>query len=440
MIARGFVTSQIIVPKQNLKDGVLKLKVVPGYIEDIRFEPQSTFGNWRSAFPDSPGDVLNIRDLEQGLEQLRQLPNQQADIKLKPGSKPGQSIVIVTISRSKPWTVGFTLNDAGMENTGRLQASTNLAIYNPTGQNDILSYNYTRDVEHQDENAGTRDSAFTYTIPYGYYTFHVYRYYDEFHRQIPALVPFELSGKTTTWDIGLQKVIDRDQTRKTQLSFKIIRRKKKSYVDGEELQIQRLNTTAYQIGLMQRQYVGNGIINSMIYFQKGMPWFGAEKGVDDYTTDVETTRYNLWGLNFYYGKPIHLGKLPANYSLTIRGQYTRQVLYEADQFSIGGRYTVHGFDGENTLSAENGCIIQNELSIPLGKSHQECYIGIDYGHVWGPSDQYLLGRNLAGAVIGIRGTLMHNMKYDTFIGAPLYKPAGLKTGKTTLGFNLYWQL
>jgi len=327
MIARGFVTSQIIVPKQNLKDGVLKFKVVSGYIEDIRFEPQSTFGNWRSAFPDSPGDILNIRDLEQGLEQLRQLPNQQADIKLKPGSKPSQSIVIVTISRSKPWTVGFTLNDAGMENTGRLQASTNLAIYNPTGQNDILSYNYTRDVEHQDENAGTRDSAFTYTIPYGYYTFHIYRYYDEFHRQIPALVPFELSGKTTTWDIGVQKVIDRDQTRKTQLSFKIIRRKKKSYVDGE-----------------------------------------------------------------------------------------------------------------NTLSAENGCIIKNELSIPLGKSHQECYIGIDYGHVWGPSDQYLLGRNLAGAVIGMRGTLMHNMKYDTFIGAPLYKPAGLKTGKITLGFNLYWQL
>ena len=56
MIARGFVTSQIIVPKQNLKDGVLKFKVVPGYIEDIRFEPQSTF-------PDSTGDVLNNTDL-----------------------------------------------------------------------------------------------------------------------------------------------------------------------------------------------------------------------------------------------------------------------------------------------------------------------------------------------------------------------------------------
>ena len=36
MIDRGFVTSRMTVPEQNLKSGILQFKVVPGYIEDIR--------------------------------------------------------------------------------------------------------------------------------------------------------------------------------------------------------------------------------------------------------------------------------------------------------------------------------------------------------------------------------------------------------------------
>ncbi len=145
-------------------------------------------------------------------------------------------------------------------------------------------------------------------------------------------------------------------------------------------------------------------------------------------------------MNFYYGTPVRWGKLRANYSLTFRGQYTRQVLYGADQFSIGGRYTVRGFDGENILSAENGYLVRNELSIPLGAPHQEFYTGLDYGQVFGPSSQYLLGHRLAGIVFGIRGKIQQRVGYDAFIGAPIYKPEGFKTGKTALGFNLYWQI
>lgn len=263
MISRGFVTSRIVVPEQNLKSGVLRFRVVPGYIEDIRFEKKGTFGNWRSAFPCQPGDILNIRDIEQGLEQLRQVPNQQAEVQLEPGSKPGQSIIIIKIIRTRPWTAGMDFNDSGLENTGRLQSSGDVALYNLTGANDILSYDYTKDAEHHDKEHGTKDTSLSYTLPYGDYTFHAYRYYDEFYQQVPALIPFESRGKTTTWDVGFQRVICRDRIRKIQYAFKILRRWKESYVDGEEIRVQRLDTTAYQIGLMQRQYVGNGVIDAM---------------------------------------------------------------------------------------------------------------------------------------------------------------------------------
>lgn len=438
--ARGYITTKIAVPAQDVKTGTVVFTVNPGYIEDIRFANEKQYGSWRTAFPNRPGDILNVRDIEQGLEQMKRVPNQDVNMKLEPGKEQGQSIIVLDVKRTKPWSMGISFDDSGLENTGRLQVTGNAALYNPTGLNDVFSYSYTKDAEHEDSQKGTKNYSLSYSLPLGNYTFSVNKYYNEFYQQVPTLVPFESRGKTTTYDFGLQKVIHRDSLRKTQGSFKIIKRRKESFVDGEELRIQRLNTTAYQLGLMHRQYVGKGVFDGMVYFQKGMPWFGAEPGIADHTEGVFTARYDLWGLNLYYGTPVKLGNIEANYSCTFRGQYTNNVLYGADQFSIGGRYTIRGFSGENSLSAENGYILRNEISFPMQKLNIAPYLGVDYGQVFGPSSEYNLGNKLIGSVIGIRGKVATQINYDAFLGMPLYYPDGFKADQTVLGFNLYWQM
>ena len=42
--------------------------VMPGRVEDIQYSDSSAHGPWRTAFPVRPGDILNIRDVEQGLD------------------------------------------------------------------------------------------------------------------------------------------------------------------------------------------------------------------------------------------------------------------------------------------------------------------------------------------------------------------------------------
>jgi len=48
---------------------------------------------------------------------------------------------------------------------------------------------------------------------------------------------------------------------------------------------------------------------------------------------------------------------------------------------------------------------RDELQASLGETGQSLYAGIDYGHVWRPSPAFLVGMQLAGAVIGVRGHL-----------------------------------
>jgi hemolysin activation/secretion protein len=96
---------------------------------------------------------------------------------------------------------------------------------------------------------------------------------------------------------------------------------------------------------------------------------------------------------------------------------------------------VRGFDGEGSLSAERGWTVRNEVSLPLGESRQEIYLGLDYGKVSGPSSDNLLGKHLAGTAVGMRGSIK-NLQYEVFIAAPVRKPEGFRTAHKTYGFNL----
>jgi len=67
LVARGYVTTRVLAEAQDLRDGILTLTVVPGRIRSVRFTPDSDQrANAGNAMPASPGDLLKLRDIEQG--------------------------------------------------------------------------------------------------------------------------------------------------------------------------------------------------------------------------------------------------------------------------------------------------------------------------------------------------------------------------------------
>ena len=133
--------------------------------------------------------------------------------------------------------------------------------------------------------------------------------------------------------------------------------------------------------------------------------------------------------------PFALYDQPLFYAGTLRAQWNRTPLVPQDRFSIGGRYTVRGFDGENILSAERGWTFRNELGLNLGASGQQLYTGVDAGRVSGPSSDYLVGKFLVGAVVGMRGGYQW-LSYDWSWGTPLQKPNRLDTASLTSAFTV----
>lgn len=434
---RGFITSRVILPEQNIAGKYVVFQVLPGYIEEIKFADNEKYGTWRNAFPCSPGDILNVYDLDQGLEQMKQVPYQNVKMNLEPGTAPGKSIVVLEVTRAKPWSFGISWDDSGLSATGKHQGAVHFSVYNPTGLNEVLSVSGAHDTERRDT-FGTKNYSFYYSIPWRKYSFSVSHYYSEYEQEVPALLPYTQQSKNSSWEFGVQRLLYRDRESRTQFIGKILHRHKRNYLNHEEIKVQELQTTAYQIGVNHRHYIGTGMIDALVYYQKGIPILGAMPGLDDHNPAYMTTRYEMWGWNLYYGTPFRCFGAEARYKFVMRGQYTPNMLYSADHFSIGGRYTVKGFSGANTLAAENGYVIKNEVGFPLRKSHIEPYIGVDYGRTWGASDAFNLGKALAGAYLGIRGKIS-GLSFDAFIGTPIDKPKGFKADKTACGFSLYWE-
>jgi hemolysin activation/secretion protein len=66
-----------------------------------------------------------------------------------------------------------------------------------------------------------------------------------------------------------------------------------------------------------------------------------------------------------------------------------------------------------------------------------------HSHLWGPSTANLAGTQLAGAAIGLKGsvpTRLGTYSYDVFAGTPIYAPSGFPASSVTLGFQLTAQL
>ena len=441
ILERGYSTTRVGIPEQDMLTGTLKLTLVPGIIHGFRFADKETAGTWKNAFPTSSGKLLNLRDLEQGLEQMKRVTSQDVEMQIVPAEGLGESDVIISVKRTKPWKAILNLDDSGAKGTGKTQAGLQLGWDNLLGINDLFSIGTSTDADRNNYMRGTSGDNLSYSIPFGYWTSTVSANDYMYHQRIAgAATSFVSSGKTQNLEAKFSYLFYRDQFSKSSLQFRTARRWSHSYVDDTEVDVQRRDTTLAEMALIHKHNIGQTQIDAMFAYRKGMPWFGAQ--VDPANLPGTSPRYNytIETLDVALTLPFKVKERQLSYSATFRAQNSNSALYATEWFSIGNRWTVRGFDGEAPLSAEKGFFLRNEIGIPITNTAQSVYVSIDAGEVYGENTANLLGNKLAGFAAGLRGNLAQGMMYDIFAGVSLYKPKNDRTDTPAAGFSLIYQL
>ncbi len=446
VIARGYVTTRVLAAPQDLAAGTLTLTLVPGRIAAIRLTPDSSArANLWNAIPARPGDLLNLRDIEQGLENLKRAPTAEADIQIEPsaapGARPGDSDLVVKYTQKPGLGIlrgTLSLDDSGTEATGRYQSSATVSADNLFGLNDLfyVSANHSLDGHlFGNPRRGTEGQTAHYSLPYGDWMLGLTASNSQYHQTVAGLnQDYVYAGKTNNAEVKLSRLLYRDQSRKTTAAIRAFRRESRNFVDDTEIEVQHRVVAGWEASLSHKEFLGAATLDGTLAYRQGTGAFGARRAPEE-AFEEGTGHFRLATADVTLNAPFQVGDQKFRYSGQWRAQWNFTPLVPQDQFAIGGRYTVRGFDGETSLMAERGWLIRNDLGWAIAQSGAELYVGIDYGHVGGRIVKQLLGNHLAGAVVGVRGAFK-GLNYDVFVGSPVWKPAGYRTAKWTTGFNL----
>lgn len=462
VMARGYVTTRVLAQPQDFSQGTFQLTIIPGLVATIAGDDaikRNTFwqfldeetqqyydqalsntdrANFGNAFPTHPGKLLNIRDIEQGLENLKRVPTVEADIQIRPSSLKdkdnGLSDLVIKWKQDKRWRFSANLDDSGSDATGKYQANITASSDHSFLANDLFYVTMTHDVDG-DASHGTSGFNWHYSVPWGYGLFTYAGGNSDYYQKVQGLNQvYQYSGTSSNQSLTLQRMVYRDAQRKISLSLAGWQRESQNYIDDTEVGVQHRRVAGWELIASHNDMFGALSWDMNWRWKQGTGALNSLQAPEE-NFNEGTARFKLLSADLRISYPFQLKNYRLRYDNSVRAQWHKSLLTPQDRFAIGGRFSVRGFDGESSLSAETGWTTRNELSCSFKPMWPEVYLALDYGHVRGPSADVLPGQSLLGTALGLRGAYK-KFSYDTFIGAPVQKPEKFKTASASGGFSL----
>ncbi len=418
-IDKGYIASRAYLPEQDLKDGTLEISVVEGQMEALIWDADKTKNRTQlqTAFPNRQGKIVNLRDIEQGVDQINRLQSNNAQMQLEAGSKLGQSILAIKNQQSKPWYGSISFDNLGSESTGKYKSAITLGYDDLLDMNDSFSLSYSRSLnefpyQYGPEKNKLSDSLnINYSVPYGYWTFSLAGSLSHYETSIQGIFSeIRTSGRSDSWSVTADRVLHRDQKSKTSLSSTFLRKSNESFLMNSLIESSSRALTTANLSLTHsRQMLGGQVLATGTY-ERGLKLFGAfnDKTAAD---DSPKGQFDKLSWSLGYTAQTQAKGWTFGFDSQFSGQWSDDLLFGSEQFSIGGISSVRGVMS-SLHAGNNGFLSRNELSIALPKTGEkfmdivfgqaEFYGAIDIGQVFEQSEFDIDGDSLVGGAVGLR--------------------------------------
>jgi hemolysin activation/secretion protein len=395
-VERGYITSRAFLTEQDIADGSLVLMVMEGRLQQIRMDDAPP-RMLKMTFPGLEGGILNLRDIEQGMEQINRTRREPVQIEVLPGHEQGWSVVNLTAAPEFPVTGSVSVDNSGQKSTGTGQLSGSLSLNNPLGLADSWFVSGGRSSDFSSSH-DAQNVAAGFSLPYGYSLLDYSYSWSSYLSTIDNNGwPWRSTGNTQTHRVGLSHVLFRNGDIKTALTGGLQHRINRNWLDDVLLQSSSRKLTSFSVGLNHTHKLLGGVATLNPVFTRGMSWLDAE--TDHGKRDSEPkSQFRKYSLSASFQRPVADGLwwLSSAY-----GQWSPDRLHSAEQLSIGGESSVRGFK-EQYLSGNNGGYLRNELNYSLFTLP---FIG------------------QVSAVAAVDGGWLHSDKYDPYSSGTLWGSA-----------------
>lgn len=439
-IGDGYVTSRAFVGPQDLKGGMLTITVIEGRLADIRAAPGRHYGAGEigAAFPLHRSSIVNLRALEQGVDQLARLQKGDPGIDVEPGDLPGTSTILVKRGPLSSWIrPAVDVSNDGAAATGRLLETASLDVDSPLGIADSWSLYASRGGagDRQIENHAYGGFA---SLPHGWWTLALsggaFGYRSVMHGHG---LTFATRGRSWNGTASLDRMLHRNARTKLSADVGLSIIDTANYIRGIQLRTGSYRIVAGRIGGRWQRRLGESLLVTDARYTRGLRLLGA------HTVDTgpggATGRYRMISGDVELQSGFAAGRTRFVNSAMLRWQRSPDELFPAQRFSLGGTSTVPGFR-EDGISGRSGALLREQLGIGLADVARDrpalatdlsAYVAYDLGIIQRQIGDPFERGALKSASIGARAQSRH-FQLETALAAPLSAPSWVRHKRTEI--------
>lgn len=416
---KGYFLATAFLPNQKIKDGILTINIIEGYISEVIFDDPINDNEVITSYIERIKNInpVNMADLESILIRLNDIPGMsfRSVISTQEDSNDGAVVLTLVRNESKP-SAAVLINDFGSKSLGKHDVIVNYKkSFIPLHNSSFLAAT----------SVPINKLKYT-TIEHSFMTIPDVQFYinASIIRSHPddnlGSNPIDIDTRTDFLKLGASYKLVR--TRNASVEFRAALEVRNNSIDvlnniqtRDRIRVSRASLVSYYAD----KWKGNNSIHLIV--SQGLKILGSSKVGDPYLSRAAADPEFSKG-EFTYGR---LQDINDKWSFLtyLSAQASSYSLYTAEEFGYGGQALGRAFDNSQLLG-DYGFAASVELKYKL-KSYSESgrnnelYAFYDLGKIWNndiDNPGYVSG---SSAGFGIRKYLRNNISLNTGVAFPI---------------------
>lgn len=363
-VAAGYINSGAVIPDQDLRGGVVEIRVVEGRLAGIDVEGDRHFRDAfiRDRVALDAGPPLNVNRLQERMQLLLQNPQvERINAELAPGVRPGEARLRMDVKEAPRYTVGAAVANNRSPTVGGTRAEVSFAARDQLGLGDAFGARIGL-------SEGLEDETLTFALPVSARETIVSAKLERVRAQVvePPFDLIDIRNRSSAWEVGLSHPFVRTLTTEGTLGATLARRDNASFLLGQPFAFIPGNTTGETVVSALRligdwnRRTADSVLAARLTLSCGLSAMGSTVS----TTGDPDSRFvsRLAQVQYAHRLPGEAGQLIVRFDW----QRANGALLPSEKFAVGGFQSVRGYR-ENALVRDFGTVASIEYRRPIGR-------------------------------------------------------------------------
>lgn len=380
---KGYITSVVTLSENAYKEKNLYLDLNWGRISGFNSNNKSAGITEKliakTSFPRNRGDILNINDLDQAIENSNSR-FQMTKVQISASENEGFSNVDYSVNKNYMPALAITVNNGGNGNkNGRFKYDATINHGSLLNLNERYTAGASSRKFHTDGYV-ENNRYFSFGMPYGYYDFSTF--YSRSYSKNPLIIFFSnypYESKLKSYNFNLKRKVFREKYNSSNIKFSLNFKETKNYLDNELLDSSSNNYTDYVLGFDTVNTNKFATFYFETNFLNGISGNNGSKGAYH-----NNSAKNVRLLNGVFSVQKYVNMFDHNaliYSTTSYQYAGGQNLVGSYKSTIGDEFSIRGLNSSTSLSYDSSVYVNNNLSFPMNfhRLSFKPFLGIDLG-------------------------------------------------------------